>query len=73
MSGSRRQPGPAAQDENAAQEVEYAAQDVDYERAGLDGHLAPGNSPALLLVDPARAYADPDCPLYAGSNRPWTP
>ncbi|MEV7000379.1 isochorismatase family protein [Streptomyces sp. NPDC093982] len=52
MSGLRR-PGPAAREE-------------DYERAGLDGHLAPGRSPALLLVDPARAYVDPDCPLYAG-------
>ncbi|MFE7276024.1 isochorismatase family protein [Streptomyces sp. NPDC057623] len=38
----------------------------DYERAGLGGHLAPGASPALLLVDPARAYVEPDCPLYAG-------
>ncbi|WP_329550778.1 isochorismatase family protein [Streptomyces sp. NBC_00696] len=37
----------------------------DYERAGFDGHLTPGTSPALLLVDPARAYVDPDCPLYA--------
>ncbi|WP_406415075.1 isochorismatase family protein [Streptomyces sp. NBC_01614] len=52
MSGLRR-PGPAAQEE-------------DYARAGLDGHLAPGRSPALLLVDPARAYVDPACPLYAG-------
>ncbi len=40
----------------------------DYERAGLDGHLTPGTSPALLLVDPARAYVDPDCPLYAGAG-----
>lgn len=38
----------------------------DYERAGFDGRLTPGTSPALLLVDPARAYVDPDCPLYAG-------
>lgn len=38
----------------------------DYERAGLGGRLIPGTSPALLLVDPARAYVDPDCPLYAG-------
>ncbi|QOV37217.1 isochorismatase family protein [Streptomyces ferrugineus] len=38
----------------------------DYERAGLDGHLAPGTTPALLLVDPARAYVDADCPLHAG-------
>ena len=38
----------------------------DYERAGLAGNLVPGASPALVLVDPARAYVDPDCPLYAG-------
>ncbi|MFI6408447.1 isochorismatase family protein [Streptomyces sp. NPDC050548] len=41
-------------------------QEEDYERAGLDGRLSPGTSPALILVDPARAYVDPDCPLYAG-------
>lgn len=38
----------------------------DYEQAGLGGELRPGSSPALLLVDPARAYVDPTCPLYAG-------
>lgn len=59
MSGLRR-PGPAAREE-------------DYERAGLDGHLAPGRSPALLLVDPARAYVDSDCRCTPGSNRPWRP
>ncbi|MEV7339405.1 isochorismatase family protein [Streptomyces sp. NPDC093544] len=42
------------------------SQQEDYERAGFDGRLTPGTSPALLLVDPARAYVDPDCPLYAG-------
>ncbi|MCX5561688.1 isochorismatase family protein [Streptomyces sp. NBC_00038] len=42
------------------------SQQEDYERAGFDGELTPGASPALLLVDPARAYVDPDCPLYAG-------
>lgn len=41
-------------------------QQQDYERAGFDGQLTPGTSPALILVDPARAYVDPDCPLYAG-------
>ncbi|WP_055526885.1 isochorismatase family protein [Streptomyces graminilatus] len=40
----------------------------DYERAGLSGHLTPGTTPALLLVDPARAYVDPACPLYAGAG-----
>ncbi|MDO0913607.1 isochorismatase family protein [Streptomyces sp. DT2A-34] len=38
----------------------------DYEQVGLGGRLTPGTSPALLLVDPARAYVDPDSPLYAG-------
>ncbi|MEV0221790.1 isochorismatase family protein [Streptomyces sp. NPDC050704] len=42
------------------------SQQEDYERAGFAGQLAPGTSPALILVDPARAYVDPDCPLYAG-------
>ncbi|MFC9846623.1 isochorismatase family protein [Streptomyces sp. NPDC060223] len=41
------------------------SQQEDYERAGFGGRLTPGTSPALLLVDPARAYVDPDCPLYA--------
>ncbi|WP_405819467.1 isochorismatase family protein [Streptomyces sp. NBC_01390] len=43
-------------------------QEKDYERAGLAGRLTPGTSPALLLVDPARAYVDPACPLYAGAG-----
>ncbi|MGW3285117.1 isochorismatase family protein [Streptomyces sp. NPDC001002] len=42
------------------------SQQEDYEHAGFGGQLAPGTSPALLLVDPARAYVDPNCPLYAG-------
>jgi maleamate amidohydrolase len=42
------------------------SQQEDYARAGLDGQLSPGTSPALILVDPARAYVDQDCPLYAG-------
>ncbi|SDP75780.1 Isochorismatase family protein [Streptomyces sp. cf386] len=58
MSGLRRQAG--------REESREESQEGDYERAGLDGHLAPGTSPALLLVDPARAYVDPECPLYAG-------
>ncbi|MET7484469.1 isochorismatase family protein [Streptomyces sp. NPDC005538] len=42
------------------------SQEEDYQRAGLGGRLTPGSAPALLLVDPARAYVDPECPLYAG-------
>lgn len=56
MSGSRPAGAPGRE----------AARERDYERAGLAGELAPGTSPALLLVDPARAYVDPGCPLYAG-------
>jgi maleamate amidohydrolase len=38
----------------------------DYEKAGFDGTLVPGFKPVLLIIDPARAYIDPECPLYAG-------
>jgi maleamate amidohydrolase len=38
----------------------------DYAGAGFGAGLTPGGRPALLLVDPARAYTDPDCPVYAG-------
>jgi nicotinamidase-related amidase len=43
-----------------------AVQAADYARAGFGQELEPGTRPALLVVDPARAYIDPDCPLYAG-------
>jgi maleamate amidohydrolase len=39
---------------------------ADYAAAGFDGTLTPGNRPALILVDFARAYFDPACGLYAG-------
>lgn len=38
----------------------------DYSRAGLGGSLTAGSRPVLLIVDPARVYTEPDCPLYAG-------
>ena len=38
----------------------------DYARAGFGGDLEPGARPALVLIDPARAYVDPESPLYAG-------
>ncbi|KAA9157768.1 isochorismatase family protein [Amycolatopsis acidicola] len=41
----------------------------DYEQAGFGGELRPGNRPAVLLVDPARAYVDPGSPLYAGTEQ----
>lgn len=40
--------------------------DADYDRAGFRGTLAPGTSPALIIVDPCEAYTNPECPLYAG-------
>lgn len=42
----------------------------DYTAAGLQGSLPLGSHPALVLVDPARAYTDPECSLYAGVEEP---
>jgi maleamate amidohydrolase len=44
--------------------------DQDYAAAGLGGSLSVGSRPALVVVDPARAYTDPGCPLYAGVEEP---
>jgi maleamate amidohydrolase len=38
----------------------------DYAASGFGKGLIPGDAPALLLVDWARAYFEPDSPLYAG-------
>lgn len=38
----------------------------DYAGAGFGAGLTPGARPALLLVDPACAYTDPGCHVYAG-------
>ena len=38
----------------------------DYVAAGFGGVLEPGKSPALILIDFARAYFDNNCGLYAG-------
>ncbi|NDK92021.1 isochorismatase family protein [Gordonia desulfuricans] len=43
-----------------------AAQAADYAKAGFGLPLEPGDRPAVIVVDPARAYVDVDCPLYAG-------
>jgi maleamate amidohydrolase len=40
--------------------------DTDYVAAGFGGKLLPGKSPALILIDFARAYFDKGCGLYAG-------
>lgn len=39
---------------------------ADYRAAGFSGELTPGRAAALLVVDPAEAYVNPECPLYAG-------
>ena len=41
----------------------------DYAAAGFGRALKPGNRPALILIDFARAYFDPASPLYAGVER----
>ncbi|MGW4481656.1 isochorismatase family protein [Rhodococcus triatomae] len=46
--------------------TDRTAQAADYAAAGFGKELEPGSRPALVLVDPARAYIDPHCPLYAG-------
>ncbi|WP_064076986.1 isochorismatase family protein [Prescottella equi] len=46
--------------------ADRTAQAADYAAAGFGQTLEPGARPALVLVDPARAYIDPQCPLYAG-------
>ncbi len=43
-----------------------AALHEDYQQAGFQGRLGFGTSPALIVVDMARAYFDPASPLYAG-------
>lgn len=43
-------------------------QTADYTAAGFGRELQPGVRPAVLIVDPARAYIDPACPLYAGGG-----
>ncbi|BBH71520.1 N-carbamoylsarcosine amidase [Actinoplanes sp. OR16] len=38
--------------------------DADYETAGFARRLGWGNRPAVLLIDAALAYTDPDSPLF---------
>ncbi len=40
--------------------------DDDYSAAGFGQGLMPGQQPALLMIDFARAYFDRESPLYAG-------
>lgn len=37
-------------------------------RGAFDGRLPFGRTPALLIVDVARAYVEPDSPLYVGND-----
>lgn len=39
---------------------------ADYARAGFGQSLTPGTSPALIVIDMAKAYFEPDAPLYLG-------
>lgn len=43
-----------------------SAQEADYESAGFGHELVPGSRPALVVVDPVRAYSDPASALFAG-------
>lgn len=40
----------------------------DYNKAGFGGSLGFGKAPALILIDVAKAYIDPEAPLYVGSE-----
>ena len=40
----------------------------DYSAAGFGGSLDFGLKPAVILIDVARAYIEPDAPLYVGSE-----
>jgi len=42
----------------------------DYTRAGFGGALPLGPRPALVVVDPAKAYTEPSSPLYAAVEEP---
>lgn len=40
----------------------------NYKTAGFGGKLGFGKSPAVVLIDVAKAYIEPDAPLYVGSD-----
>lgn len=42
---------------------------ADSAAAGFQGHLGPGDSPAVVVIDICRAYLDPDSPLSDSSGR----
>lgn len=41
----------------------------DYSKAGFGKNLGFGQRPALILIDVAKAYIEPDAPLYVGSDQ----
>lgn len=41
----------------------------DYSKAGFGKNLGFGQRPALILIDVAKAYIEPDSPLYVGSDQ----
>ncbi len=41
---------------------------ADYARAGFGQGLTPGTSPALIVIDMAKAYFESDAPLYLGEQ-----
>ncbi|WP_244929225.1 isochorismatase family protein [Nocardioides sp. W7] len=47
------------------QPLRGATLEEDYVSVGFGGRLEPGARPALVVVDPARAYLDSESPLYA--------
>lgn len=42
--------------------------DDDYSKAGFGGEIGFGTRPAVILIDAAKAYIEPDAPLYVGSE-----
>lgn len=40
----------------------------DYSAAGFGGEIGFGTRPAVILIDAAKAYIEPDAPLYVGSE-----
>lgn len=42
--------------------------DQNYKAAGFGRKLGFGQSPAVILIDVAKAYIEPDAPLYVGSE-----
>jgi len=59
--------GPTASDPTASGPTAVDL-DTDYAAAGFGGELEWGTSPAVVVVDVCRAYADPGSPLYVAGD-----